>query len=64
VYVGRVPRAAALEASLAGIRDDFQRWLVADGVVAGYAHFRDDGDVALWLHPSDRETGVYVYRVP
>ena len=63
-HVGRVPRAAALEASLDGIRDDFQRWLVADGIVAGYAHFRDDGDVALWLHPSDRETGVHYSLLP
>jgi 1,2-beta-oligoglucan phosphorylase len=63
-HVGRAPLAAALEASLGGIRDDFQRWLVADGVVAGYAHFSAEGDAALWLHPSDRATGVHYSLLP
>ena len=27
-------------------------------MAAGLAHFREDGRIAPWLHPSDRETGV------
>jgi len=49
---------------LPAIRDDFQRLLVADGVVAGYARFRSEHGVALWLHPSDRETGVRYSLLP
>ena len=63
-HVGRAPFAAQLEALLPTIRDDFQRLLVADGVVAGYARFRSARDVALWLHPSDRETGVRYSLLP
>jgi cellobiose phosphorylase len=63
-HVGRAALAAGLEASLAGIRDDFQRLLIADGIVAGYARFRGAGDVALWLHPRDRETGVRYSLLP
>ena len=63
-HTGRTALAAKLEASLAGIRDEFQRLLVADGVVAGYARFRAEGGVAHWLHPSDRETGIRYSLLP
>ena len=56
--------AVALEASLAGIREDFQRLLVADGVVAGLARFRAGGAVEHWLHPNDHETGVRYSLLP
>ncbi len=61
---GREPLAAGLEAVLPRIRDDFQRLLVADGVVAGLACFREDGDVAYWLHPSDRGNGIGYSLLP
>jgi cellobiose phosphorylase len=63
-HVGRAALATQLEASLAAIRSDFQRLLVRDGVVAGYAHFRSERDVAHWLHPSDRETGLRYSLLP
>ncbi|MCW5658999.1 MAG: hypothetical protein KIT60_14955 [Burkholderiaceae bacterium] len=63
-HVGRAPLAARLEAARNAIRDDFQRLLLHDGVVAGYAHFRAPGDVALWLHPSDRATGLRYSLLP
>jgi cellobiose phosphorylase len=56
--------AAKLEATLAGIRDDFQRLLLADGVVAGLVRFRGDGAVEHWLHPNDRTTGVHYSLLP
>ena len=56
--------AAKLEASLAGIRDDFQRLLLADGVVAGLVRFRGGGAVEHWLHPNDRNTGVHYSLLP
>ena len=61
---GRAALAASLDASLAPIRDDFQRLLVADGVVAGLARFHEDGRVEHWLHPSDRDTGVRYSLLP
>jgi cellobiose phosphorylase len=62
--VGHGGPAGALEAELPLIRDDFQRLLVADGVVAGLALFREDGGVAHWLHPRDREAGVGYSLLP
>lgn len=63
-HAGQVARATGLQASLAAIRDDFQRLLIADGVVAGYARFHDAGAVEHWLHPSDHATGVRYSLLP
>jgi cellobiose phosphorylase len=62
--VGHARLADRLEGQLPGIREDFQRLLVADGVVAGLAHFGEGGGVAHWLHPRDRETGVAYSLLP
>jgi hypothetical protein len=56
--VGRTDAGVPLEAWAAEVRKDFQRLLVRDGVVAGYALFEDDGRVRHLLHPSDDTTGV------
>ena len=62
--VGRDTLAASVGAALAGVRDDFQRLLVVDGVVMGLAHFRDDGRIDPWLHPADRDTGIHASLLP
>jgi cellobiose phosphorylase len=62
--VGRSAPAAGLEEERAAICDEFQRLLLADGVVAGLAHFGEDGKVGLLLHPRDRETGVAYSLLP
>jgi len=70
--VGREDTAAPLERWAGDVRRDFQRLLVRDGVLTGYALFGDgdrdrdgddggdrDGDgVRYLLHPSDATTGV------
>ena len=56
--------AGELEAQLPAIRGDFERLLVADGVLTGLAHFRGDGDIEHWLHPRDRDTGVHYSLLP
>ncbi|TDU23326.1 cellobiose phosphorylase [Panacagrimonas perspica] len=56
--VGRHEQAAALEAQIDGVRADFQRHLVVDGVLTGYALFQDDDAPRLLLHPRDESTGV------
>ncbi len=56
--VGREAPAAALAAQAALVQADFQRLLVADGVVTGYALFASDQPPQLLLHPSDRRTDI------
>ena len=51
-------RAAAAEAEAAAVLADFQRLLIADGELAGYASFDDPARPRLLLHPRDRETGI------
>jgi cellobiose phosphorylase len=61
---GREALAAELEGALPGIRDDFQRHLVVDGVIAGFAEFDADGTVRHVIHPTDAETGVHYSALP
>jgi len=46
------------------IRDDFNRYLVRDGVVAGYGLVDGDGGISVMLHPSDRSTGISYSILP
>ena len=57
--IGRAAEAAPLEARADAIELDFQRLLVANGVLTGYALFEQDGSVRHLLHPSDTTTGVH-----
>lgn len=61
---GRHELAASLDAACVRIRDDFQRLLVVDGVVAGLAQFHPDGRVEPWLHPNDGESGIRYSILP
>lgn len=56
--LGQPERAAAAEAEAAAVLADFQRLLIADGVLAGYASFDDPAAPRLLLHPRDGETGI------
>lgn len=49
-----------------GVREDFNRFLVRDGVVAGYAVFASEGGGVpeLLFHPSDRRTGIAYSLIP
>ena len=49
--------ADELEAEARRVREDFQRLLIIDDVLAGYALF-DAGKVRYLLHPRDESTGV------
>ena len=62
---GRAEDAAPLEAEGIQVRADFQRLLVKDGVVAGYALFPEgDAPPQLLLHPADTLTGVHYSLLP
>jgi len=66
--LGRVGEAAALDAEAARVRVDFQRLLLVDGVIAGYAIFDADTSSSaapqMLLHPSDCLTGVHYSLLP
>jgi cellobiose phosphorylase len=62
--LGRGEPAPALEAAAAQVRDEFQRLLIEDGVLAGFTYFREDGGVDRLLHPSDASTGIHFRLLP
>ena len=62
--IGRAALAAPLEAEAVQVQADFQRLLVVDDVVTGYALFRPGAAVQMLLHPSDPLTGVRYSLLP
>jgi 1,2-beta-oligoglucan phosphorylase len=57
--IGRTQEADRFVSSAEAIRQDFQRLLVVDGVLTGYALFDDSQHPRYLLHPSDQTTGVH-----
>lgn len=62
--IGRSGEAASLVAEAASVRAEFQRLLVQDDVVAGYALFPEQGERELWIHPRDTRTGLRYSLLP
>ena len=63
--VERADEAESLERLAQEMRQDFNRHLIGDGTVAGYAIFQNDGGrPELLLHPSDRRTGLKYSLLP
>lgn len=56
--------AAYLEERSRRIRGDFNKYLVKDGLVAGYGMVEEDGSIKLLLHPSDQTTGIRYSLLP
>ncbi|WP_369973969.1 GH36-type glycosyl hydrolase domain-containing protein, partial [Pelomonas sp. KK5] len=56
--------AGSLREEHAAVQAAFQRELVRDGIVAGYAHFPDDAPPALWIHPSAPTAGLHYSLLP
>ncbi|MFL6619658.1 MAG: GH36-type glycosyl hydrolase domain-containing protein [Povalibacter sp.] len=54
----RADEAEAFEAEAQNVRKDFQRWLVVDSVLTGYALFDRGKEIRYLLHPRDQTTGV------
>jgi 1,2-beta-oligoglucan phosphorylase len=56
---GRRSEAEELDLLAVSMREDFNRFLIHDGTLAGYAVFQPQGGAPLPLiHPSDKVTGV------
>jgi len=63
--VGRAEAAEEHDSLAAAMRKDFNRFLIRDGVVAGYGVFRPEGGAPkLLLHPSDERTGLSFSLIP
>jgi len=43
--------------------EDFQRVLIVDGTILGYAYFQDDGRIEYLLHPHDSKTTGISYSL-
>ena len=62
---GRAAGAADLRTLASSMRADFNRHLIRDGTVAGYAIFDPDGgEPELMLHPRDTRTGLRYSLLP
>lgn len=57
--IGRASDAERLADAAALVQRDFQRLLLVDGVLSGYALFDEGGQVRQLLHPNDGSTGVH-----
>jgi cellobiose phosphorylase len=57
--IGRPADSTPFEQSSEAVLQDFQRLLIADGVLTGYALFDASGRPSYLLHPSDKTTGVH-----
>lgn len=57
-------KAEALKEICEKIRTDFNKYLVKDGIVAGYGLVEEDRSISLLLHPSDVKTGVKYSILP
>ena len=56
--LGRGAQAEPLERQAEAVRADFQRLLIPDGVLTGYAVFDGGADIRYLLHPRDVTTGA------
>jgi len=56
--------AKKLEKMAKEIGSSFHRYLIKDGVIAGFAYCESDEDIHYLLHPQDRETGIHYRLLP
>ncbi|HBG26790.1 MAG: hypothetical protein A2Y10_05480 [Planctomycetes bacterium GWF2_41_51] len=56
--------AEELENLCDAIKNDFNRFLLRDGVTAGFGYVNQNGQIELMLHPSDESTGVNYSLLP
>jgi hypothetical protein len=62
--IGRAAAAQPFTEQAQRIREDFQRLLVVDGTLTGYAYFHEDGRIVYGLHPGDQATGIRFSLLP
>ena len=62
--LGKTGQAEKLKNSCERIRNDFNKFLVKDGIVAGYGLVEKDGSMSVLLHPTDKLTGIHYSILP
>ncbi len=61
---GNARKADGLKKICNNIKDDFNKYLIKDGLVAGYGLVEDDDTISVLLHPSDQITGIHYSILP
>lgn len=61
---GRPDLASGLEKDAEQIREDFNRLLIVDGFLTGFAWIQEEGRTDYLLHPSDQITGISFRLLP
>jgi cellobiose phosphorylase len=62
--IGRPDSAGGLDEQAQAITASFQRTLIVDATITGFAYFREGGRIDYLLHPRDRETGLSYSLLP
>lgn len=62
--LGRNDQASHFAAAARDVHDQFQRHLLKDGTVTGFAYFHDGDRIDYLLHPRDKTTGVSYSLLP
>ncbi len=62
--IGEYEKANKLENICEQIKSDFNKYLVRDGIVAGYGLMRKAGEIDVLLHPTDTITGINYSLLP
>jgi cellobiose phosphorylase len=61
---GDLHRANDITRICESIKADFDRYLLRDGIVAGYGYVEEDGSISPLLHPADTRTGIKYSILP
>ncbi len=62
--LGEKTKAKSFAEICSKIKDDFNKHLIKDGVVAGYGLVEPDGSISLLLHPLDTKTNIQYSILP
>jgi 1,2-beta-oligoglucan phosphorylase len=63
-FIGNTEKATFLKEICEDLKSDFNKYLIKDGVVAGYGLLQKDGSISVMLHPSDADTGIHYSLLP
>ena len=64
IRTGQIEKAGELAKICEQIKSDFNKYLVKDGVVAGYGLVEKNGNISVLLHPTDTTTGIRYSILP
>lgn len=62
--IGRAESAEGFEVQARTILENFQRILIVDDTITGFAYFHDGKQIDYLLHPRDKETGLSYSLLP